>query len=168
MGELYRRTVSAAHEARPIADVLHDNFIPESLHSAPKSVLPYLVVRDNFVQRIYRQQAGYWQSNGEGMDHFTREEWAAALDLLGGGSEDAFARVVDDLSSRGDALMALHLVDLGLVRHPDSAALRAGRSRVLTQLRGRYSQMSAFRFIVYSEWAGQGLLPVQVPEHDSP
>jgi glyoxylase-like metal-dependent hydrolase (beta-lactamase superfamily II) len=167
LGELYQRTVAAAHEARPIADVLHDNFVPESLRAAPKAVLPYLVIRDNFVQRIYRQQAGYWASNGDGMDHFTREEQAAALDLLAGGAESAFARAADELIARGDAAMALRLLDLGLARHPDSEALRGGRSRALTQLRERYSQMSPFRFIIYSEWTGQGLAPVQTAAQPS-
>jgi glyoxylase-like metal-dependent hydrolase (beta-lactamase superfamily II) len=161
MGELFDRSITAAHGARPLADLLHDDFVPESLRSHPDAALPYLVARDTFVQRVYAEHAGYWQSNGEGMDEFTRGEWASALDLLGH-SDVAFARASDDLTSRGDSTMALRIAELGLVRYPSSVALKTSREGALTMLRSRYSQMNPFRFIIYSEWAGRDLPPVQV------
>jgi len=159
-GALYERTLAAAHAARPLADVLHDDFLPDSLRDAPAAVQPYLIARDTFVQRLYTEHAGYWQSNGDGIDAFTRAEWAAALDALGGGSDGAFARVANELEGRGDAALALHVAELGLVRHPSSAALRDSRERALRTLRDLHSQTNPFRFIVYSEWAGRALAPV--------
>jgi glyoxylase-like metal-dependent hydrolase (beta-lactamase superfamily II) len=158
---LHDRTAAAAHVARPLADVLHDDFIPPGLRSAPQAASPYLVARDTFVQRTYATEAGYWQSNGEGVDQFTRGEWAAALDLLGGGNPASFVRVVDDLARRGDALLALRIADTGLVRYPQSAPLGASRARVLRDLQERYAQLNPFRFILYSEWSGRSLSPVQ-------
>jgi glyoxylase-like metal-dependent hydrolase (beta-lactamase superfamily II) len=158
---LHDRTVSAAHLARPLADVLHDDFVPPGLRSAPLAALPYVIARDTFVQRTYASEAGYWQSNGEGVDQFTRGEWAAALDLLGGKSEASFVRVVDDLALRGDALLALRIADIALVAYPQSAPLDARRARVLHDLRERYAQTNPFRFILYSEWSGRGMSPVQ-------
>jgi glyoxylase-like metal-dependent hydrolase (beta-lactamase superfamily II) len=162
---LHDRTVSAAHLARPLADLLHDDFVPASLRSAPAAALPYVIARDTFVQRTHASEAGYWQSNGEGVDQFTRGEWAAALDLLGGKSETSFVRVVDDLTRRGDALLALRIADIALVAYPQSPTLGASRARVLHDLRERYAQINPFRFILYSEWSGRGLSPVQ---HDPP
>jgi glyoxylase-like metal-dependent hydrolase (beta-lactamase superfamily II) len=162
MGALYQRTLAAARAARPLADVLHDDFLPDSLRAAPAAVQPYLIARDTFVQRLYTEHAGYWQSNGEGIDAFTRAEWAAALDALGGGSDEAFARAAAQLEARGDAALALQIADLGLLRHPASGALLAGRLRALKTLREIYSQTNPFRFITYSEWAGRGLDPVDL------
>jgi glyoxylase-like metal-dependent hydrolase (beta-lactamase superfamily II) len=164
MGALYQRTLADARAARPLPDVLHDDFLPDSLRAAPAAVQPYLIARDTFVQRLYLEHAGYWQSNGDGIDAFTRAEWAAALDAVGGGSDDALARVATDLERRGDAALALHVADLGLVRHPASAALKESRERALRTLRETYSQTNPFRFIVYSEWAGRGLGPVTSPD----
>jgi len=166
MGALYQRTLTAARAARPLADVLHDDFLPDSLREAPAAAQPYLIVRDTFVQRLYAEHAGYWQSNGEGIDAFTRAEWAAALDALGGGSDGAFARTASELEVRGDAALALQVAELGLVRHPSSAALRESRERALRTLREIHSQTNPFRFIAYSEWAGRGLAPVV--ERDAP
>jgi hypothetical protein len=160
MGALYQRTLTAARAARPLAEVLHDDFLPDSLREAPAAVQPYLVARDTFVQRLYTRHAGYWQSNGEGIDAFTRAEWAGALDALGGGSDASFARVAAELEARGDAALALQIAEMGLVRHPSSAALRNQRDRALRTLREIHSPSNPFRFIVYSEWAGRGLAPV--------
>jgi hypothetical protein len=83
---------------------------------------------------------------------------------LGGGSDGAFVRAACDLENRGDAALALQIADLGLLRHPSSAALQKCRERALTTLREIYSQTNPFRFIVYSEWAGRGLDPVPPPD----
>lgn len=157
MGALYERGLASARRARPLADLLNDNFIPDSLRAAPAAVQPYLVVRDTFLQRLYTRHAGYWQSNGDGIDVFTHAEWAAALDLLSGGSDAAFVRTATQLERRGDAALALQIVELGLIRHPSSTALQAIRERALTTLREIYSQDNPFRFIVYSEWAKRGM-----------
>lgn len=162
MEELYQRSLAAARAARPLAEVLHDDFLPGSLRAAPAAVQPYLIVRDTFVQRVYAEHAGYWQSNGEGIDVFTRAEWAQTLDLLGGGTDAAFVRTVEQLERRGDAGMALEIAELGLVRYPDSATLQKARARALTTLQEINSQMNPFRFIVYSELSGRGLNPVEM------
>jgi hypothetical protein len=98
---------------------------------------------------------------------FTRAEWAAALDVLGGGSEAAFVRAATQLESRGDASLALQLAELGLVRYSSSTQLQQIRARALTTLRDINSQMNPFRFIVYSEWAGREMGQVAPAEGTS-
>ena len=159
MGALYTRSLAAARAARPLADLLHDDFLPAALRAAPAAVQPYLITRDTFVQRLYTEHAGYWQANGDGIDAFTRVEWAGALDALGGGGDTPFVRTAREREARGDAGLALQIAELGLARHPASAALQEARARVLTTLRDVYSQTNPFRFIVYSELAGRGLAP---------
>src|SRR5580692_6919773 len=97
MGALYARSLAAARAARPLAELLHDDFLPASLRAAPAAVQPYQVARDTFVQRLYTEHAGYWQANGDGIDTFTRVEWAGALDALGGGGDAPFVRAARDL-----------------------------------------------------------------------
>ena len=164
LGALYARSLAAARAARPLAELLHDDFLPESLRAAPAAVQPYLVARDTFVQRLYTEHAGYWQANGDGIDAFTRGEWAAALDALGGGGDAPFVRTARALETRGDAALALQIAELGLGRYPASAALRQTRERALTTLREIYAQTNPFRFIVYSEMAGRSLAPVTLPD----
>src|SRR5262245_24452914 len=159
--ELHQRVRTGVSEGRTLADILHDNILPASLREHPRVVVPYLVMRDNFVKRVYHQSTGYWKPDGEGMEVLAPAEWAAALDLLGGHREEAFVRSVRGLSERGDDVLALKLAHLGLVRYPSSEALAALRRRALDSLRLRHQQLSPFKFIIYSEWAGAELSPVE-------
>jgi glyoxylase-like metal-dependent hydrolase (beta-lactamase superfamily II) len=158
--ELHERALAGARTARPLADVLHDNFIPASLRASPSAALPFLVMRDTFIQRVYKQEAGYWETNGEGVDHFTRAEWAATLDRLGNHSDASFAQTAGELVGQGDATMALRIADIGLVRYPTSEAILAERRRALNMLKERYVPINPFRFILYSEWSGEPLAPL--------
>ena len=157
---LYDRSLEAAHAARPLPELLNDNFIPASLRDTPKAVLPYLIARDTLVQRLYAEHAGYWQANGEGIETFTRAEWALALDELGARNEDSFVRAIERLEERGNPALAFRIAELGLVRYPQSSALQRSRARTLATLEQINSQMNPFRFIIYSEWSGTALAPV--------
>jgi len=157
---LYNRYLPDILRSRPLAEMLHENYLPPTLRDTPKAVIPYLVVRDHFLQRLHLQNAGYWQADGEGMDSVTREERAALLDQFGDGSDGPFVRVAEDLLARGDAPLALNVIELGLLRHPSSDRLRSGRKQALSMLIDRFNPMDPFRFIIYSQWAGARLQPI--------
>jgi glyoxylase-like metal-dependent hydrolase (beta-lactamase superfamily II) len=159
--ELHQRIRAAVGEGRTLAEILRQNILPASLREHPASALPYLVMRDNFVKRVYQQSTGYWKPDGDGMEVLAPAEWAAALDLLGGHREEAFVRSARDLTERGDDVLALKLTQLGLVRYPASEALTAVRRRTLENMRLRHQQLNPFKFIIYSEWAGAELAPAE-------
>jgi len=70
---LYSRYLPDIRRGRPLAEVLHENYLPPMLRDAPKAVTPYLVVRDHFLQRLHLQNAGYWQGRRrwDGLHHPT-------------------------------------------------------------------------------------------------
>ena len=45
--------------------------------------------------------------------------------------------------------------------HPASPALAGLGRQALDGLRARHQQLNPFKFIIYSEWAGADLLPVE-------
>lgn len=157
---LYNRYLPDIQRSRPLAEVLHENYLAPTLRDTPKAVIPYLVVRDHFLERLHRQNAGYWQADGEGMDSVTREERAALLDQFGDGSDGPFVRVAENLLARGDAPLALNVIELGLLRHPSSDRLQSGRKQALSMLIDRFNPVDPFRFIIYSQWAGARLRPI--------
>src|SRR5262249_27323314 len=159
--ELHQRVRRAVSEGRTLAEILHDNILPASVREHPTAVAPFLVMRENFVKRVYHQSTGYWKPDGEGMEVLAPAEWAAALDLLGGQREDAFVRTVRGLAERGDDVLALKIADLGLVRYPASEALTGLRRRALVNMSLRYQQTSPFKVIISSERAGAELSPVE-------
>jgi Alkyl sulfatase dimerisation len=161
MRELHRRVIARIGESRTLVDIVHENILPASLREHPELVLRYLVMRDNFIKRVYLQRTGYWKSDGDGLEVLAPKEWADALDLLAGRREDAFVTSARALVARGDHALALRLVDLGLLAHPGSSALPELRRRALDGLRARHQQLNPFKFIIYSEWAGTDLRPAE-------
>jgi glyoxylase-like metal-dependent hydrolase (beta-lactamase superfamily II) len=149
----------AIRDSRLLVDVLHDNFLPDLLREHPAAVNPYLVMRDNVIQRMYQQRTGYWQPDGEGVDVIGQEAWAVALDLVGGGKQRSFVRAASVLMRQGDLPVALKVIELGLRRYPNDRQLRQQRSQTLNGLRERSQQLSPFKFIIYSRWAGADLRP---------
>lgn len=99
--------------------------------------------------------------DGEGLEVLAPKEWAAVLNLLAGERESAFVRSAQTLLGQGDHVLALKLADLGLVSYPGSEALAARRRQALDGLRARHQQLNPFKFIIYSEWAGAALVPVE-------
>lgn len=159
--EVYQGTLRGLGEGRTLLEILHQNILPASLREHPGAVVPYLVMRDNFVKRVHHQRTGYWKPDGEGMEVLAPKEWAAALNLLAGERESAFVRSAQTLLGQGDHVLALKLADLGLVSYPGSEALAALRRQALDGLRARHQQLNPFKFIIYSEWAGAALPPVE-------
>ena len=127
-----------------------------SLARHPDAVLPFLLMRENLVKRVYHERTGYWKTDGEGIETFSRAEQATALDLVAGGSAEALTQAVTTLIDRGDLALGLRLAELGLMRHAGHQDLVAARQRALTGLRLK-NQFNPFKFIVYSELAGAEL-----------
>ncbi len=162
LGEAIERTRDLVNDrirkSRTHSETVAEAFLPENLASAPGAIVPFILMRDNVIARLYQQRTGYWKSDGEGMEVYTPGEEAAAFDLLGGGRDTAFVRAAGSLNGRGDFGMALRIADLGLAAHPSSAPLADQKQRALEGLRARY-QLNPFKFLIYSEMAHD-----QVPE----
>jgi hypothetical protein len=139
-----------------LSQLLGENLLPEVLASHPDAVLPYLLMRDNLIKRLFSQRTGYWKTDGEGIEVYSRPEWAAAVNLVGRGREEAFVEAATSLADRGDLGMSLEMARLGLALHPEDAALAQARQRALEGLRVQ-EQFNPFKFIVYSEMANEGL-----------
>jgi glyoxylase-like metal-dependent hydrolase (beta-lactamase superfamily II) len=160
LGEALRKvegdTLAQLRAGKDLTALLERNQMPDSLAAHPDAVLPFLLMRENLVKRLYAQHTGYWKSDGEGVDVVSRHDWGEALELMGG--ESKIAEVARELDDRGDFALALQLTDAGLAAHPGSKSLEAARARALDGLRAKY-QANPFKLTVYSEMAGKELAP---------
>ena len=152
--------LASIREGRAMPEILNGNLMPPSLSEHPDAVVPFLLMRDNLIQRLHLQRVGYWKPDGEGMEVFTRAELARAVDLLGGGREQAFVQSTATLNERGDFAMALRMADWGLAAHPQSAAIASERRHALEGLQATYQFNNPFKFIIYSEMMGEEVHPV--------
>jgi glyoxylase-like metal-dependent hydrolase (beta-lactamase superfamily II) len=159
--DVYDRTLQGIGQGNTLVELIHQNFLPSALRAHPQAVIPFLVMRDQLITRVYQQRTGYWKPDGEGMEVLAPKDWAAALDLLGGKQEEAFVRSAQVLLDRRADALALKLTDLGRLNYPTSQTLMHLRRQALDRLREKYQQLNPFKFIIYSEWAGADLPPVE-------
>jgi glyoxylase-like metal-dependent hydrolase (beta-lactamase superfamily II) len=159
--ELYDRTLRGIDDGATVAEMLQQNWLPATPGSHPVAAMPFLVIRDNFIQRVVHQRSGYWKPDGEGIEVVSPQEWAAALNLLAGRQEGAFVRGAQTLLEQHADVLALKVADLGLLNYPASRGLTEARRQALDRLRVRNQSLNPFKFIVHSEWAKADLAPVQ-------
>jgi glyoxylase-like metal-dependent hydrolase (beta-lactamase superfamily II) len=159
--ELHEFALAKIGETMPLPNILDLGYLPALLRDHPAAVVSYLVIRDDFIARLYRQRTGYWQPDGQGLDPRSAEETAAALDLLAGEKADAFVTAAATLAGQGDLALALDILTPGLLRHPGSSELAELRQAVLARLMEQRQLSDPFGFLVYAELAGAEFPPVR-------
>lgn len=65
LSDLYDLVRAQIADSRSLVEILHRNHLPAVLRDHPAVVVPYLVVRDGFIQRVYHQNVGYWRPGDE-------------------------------------------------------------------------------------------------------
>src|SRR6185295_11004062 len=90
LSELHEFVLARIGENMPLPHILDVGYLPALLRDHPAAIGPYLVSRDTFIARLYHQRTGYWHPDGRGLDPWSEEERAAAVDLLAGENAEAF------------------------------------------------------------------------------
>jgi glyoxylase-like metal-dependent hydrolase (beta-lactamase superfamily II) len=157
--QLRDEVLDSIRGGRTLPDILAAASLPAVLREHPAAVVPYLVTRDHFTERLYHQRTGYWQPDGTGLEPATAAEHAAALDLLAGGRDEQFAAAATTLIGQGDYALALEIIQPGLLRHPASSTLAGLRRTALHHLMAACQQSDPFRFLIYAELADAELGP---------
>jgi glyoxylase-like metal-dependent hydrolase (beta-lactamase superfamily II) len=160
--QLRDEVLDGIRDGRALPDILQEASLPAVLRDHPTAVVPYLVIRDHFTERLYHQRTGYWQPDGRGLEPATAAEHAAALDLLAGGSDEPFAAAAATLIGQGDHGLALEtIIRPGLLRHPASITLAGLRRTALHRLMEQNQQFDPFKFLIYAELADAEIGPVE-------
>src|ERR1039458_5867949 len=112
--QLHGEVLDGIRGGRALPDILEQASLPGVLRDHPTAVVPYLVIRDHFTERLYHQRTGYWQPDGRGLEPLTAAGHAASLDLLAGGREEQFAAAAATLIGQGEYALALEIIQPGL------------------------------------------------------
>jgi glyoxylase-like metal-dependent hydrolase (beta-lactamase superfamily II) len=158
--DLHEFVLTRIGENMTLPSILDLGHLPRGLRDQPAAVVPYLITRDHFTERLYHQRTGYWQPDAQGLEPRSPQELAYALDLLAGRDAAVFARAAATLADQGDLALALEIITPGLLRHPEDPKLAELRRAVLARLMEQYQLSDPFRFLIYAELAGAELDPV--------
>lgn len=157
--ELNEQALAGIRRGMTLTGLLDLKVLPDSLRGHPAAVPGYLVMRDHFLQRLYHQHVGYWQSDAQGLEPVDPAERAAAMDLLAGGRPEPFADTAEALLDQRDHALALEIATAGLAGHPGDQRLTRLRQQALYRLMERHQLQDPFKFLIYAELAGAQLGP---------
>lgn len=147
-----RSEIGALVRAGTPRSLVHDrNLIPPFIGDVKDAQLQYLVVRENFINRIYDQLTGYWQPVVEGLDHLGPRDHAYALLTYFGATESGLVDILDKMLRNGDLTLASRTADQAVIAFPDSDGVRARRIQAYERLKEKYQETDPFKYFIYSE-----------------
>jgi glyoxylase-like metal-dependent hydrolase (beta-lactamase superfamily II) len=128
---------------------------PDFLATQPDAFLPYYIVREHVIDRVYDQNVGYWQANLQGLAHPSRADRAELLVDYLGVSEGQLLKAADRLSTDGKYAMAAELLETAGPKFTNSEALKRAKRFAYLKLMERNQNTDPFKFIIYSSKAGE-------------
>jgi hypothetical protein len=143
-------------ESRPA--IHHQNLIPPTLANHLNLHVPYMVIRENMINRIFDQNTGYWGPELEGMDTLGSDEIGRAMAQYFGWSESSLVSAGKAMLARGDHQLAAKVARWGEAAFPKSAEVKELRKQAFTKLVEQYQAFNPFKFIIYS-----GEIPLEIP-----
>ncbi|HEY6946275.1 MAG TPA: MBL fold metallo-hydrolase [Candidatus Acidoferrum sp.] len=132
--------------------VIHQaNLIPPGMFSGrPDAYLPYLILREHVIDRLYDQNVGYWQPDLQGLEHLTRADHAELLVDYLGVSERQLVKAVEHLAADGKYELAASLLESSGDNFGHSPAVANARRLVYLKLMEKHQNTDPFKFIIYS------------------
>jgi glyoxylase-like metal-dependent hydrolase (beta-lactamase superfamily II) len=133
------------------SEIHHQNLMPQSLYQNPEVQLPFLVLRENVINRLYDQHIGYWQPGREGMDTLSTKELGALLTHYLELSEQDLADAIEKMLANGDHELAARTTTWALTQYPSDRELQALKEHIFLKLKEKNQDFNPFKFIIYSE-----------------
>jgi glyoxylase-like metal-dependent hydrolase (beta-lactamase superfamily II) len=159
---LREQVLTAIRRGDDDAAVQHANLIPPDLLTKhPEAQVPYLLLREHVIDRLYDQNVGYWHADLEGMTHVSRADRGEILVDYLGVSQAQLTRAVQRLVADGKYEQAASLLESSGDRFAKSESVASARRLVYLKLMEQHQNSDPFKFLLYSAMAGQ-----QTPEMD--
>lgn len=154
---LYNQTQEQLAKRTTRSDIHRLNLIPPNFSNYPNAMLPYLILREGAINRLYDQQVGIWGPDLQGVDYLGNIEFdhlfGFYLNLSQNQLADAIARMID----HGDYSLALKVLQWSESRIGDHKKLQNQKRIVLEKLKEKYQFLSPFKFFLYSDLQGSDL-----------
>ncbi len=160
---LREEVLTAIRRGDERAAIQQANLIPPGLLTGdPDAHLPYIVMRENVINRIYDQNVGYWQPDLQGVDYISRADRGSMLIDYLGVSEGQLAHAAERMIADGKYELAATALEWTRGRFAGSKSLDHVTRLTYLKLMEKYQEFNPFKFIIYS-----GQIGAQVPQMDS-
>jgi glyoxylase-like metal-dependent hydrolase (beta-lactamase superfamily II) len=160
---LREQVLAAIRRGDERASIQQANLIPPGLLTGDPDVhQPYIVMRENVINRIYDQNVGYWQPDLQGVDYLSRADRGSILIDYLGVSERQLVKAIERMIADGKYELAATTLEWTKGRFAGSKSLEDVTRLTYLKLMEKYQEFNPFKFIIYSAQIG-----AQVPQMDS-
>ena len=147
---------TAIRRSESRAQIHQANLVPPGLISGrPDAFLPYLLLREHVIDRLYHQNVGYWQADLAGLDHLGDSDRAELFVDYLGLSERQLVIAVDKMTADGKSELAGSLLKASAARFGRTEAIAKAERLVYLKLMEKYQNIDPFKFILYSAAIGE-------------
>jgi len=156
LGWLREQVLTAIRRGDERAVIQQANLIPPDLPSGnPEVHLPYFIMREHVIDRLYDQNVGYWQADLQGLDHLSRADRAELLVDYLGLSERQLTHAVGRLAADGKYELAASLLESSETRFDHSQSVAGLKRLIYLKLMEKYQNTDPFKYILYSAKIGE-------------
>jgi glyoxylase-like metal-dependent hydrolase (beta-lactamase superfamily II) len=153
---LREQVLGAIRRGDDNATIQQANLIPpELLTHHPAAQLPYLLMREHVIDRLYDQNVGYWQGDLTGITHPSRADRAEVLVDYLGVSEAQLVKALQHMVADGKYELATSLLESSQGRFENSESLRKTERLIYLKLMEQYQNSDPFKYLLYSAKAAQ-------------
>jgi glyoxylase-like metal-dependent hydrolase (beta-lactamase superfamily II) len=156
LGWLCDQVLTAIRRGDTRAAIHQANLIPPDLLSGrPDAFLPYLILREHVIDRLYHQNVGYWQADLEGLDHLGDSDRAELLVDYLGLSEKRLVTAAEKMAADGKYELAASLLEASAARFGRTESIAKAERLVYLKLMEKYQNTDPFKYILYSAKIGE-------------
>jgi len=148
---LREQVLSAIRRGDDNAIIQQANLIAPDLpahHAAAQ--IPYLLMREHVIDRLYDQNVGYWQADLKGITHLSRRDHAEVLVDYLGLSERQVVKALQRMAADGKYELAASLLETAGGRFAQSKAIGKAERLIYLKLMEQYQNTDPFKFLLYS------------------
>src|SRR5262245_34836648 len=148
---LREQVLSAIRHGDENATIQQANLIPPQLLTGhPAAQVPYLLMREHVVDRLYDQNVGYWQADLTGTTHLSRADRAEVLVDYLGLSERQLVKALQHMVADGKCELASSLLEACRGRFAHSEPVRKIERLIYLKLMEQHQNSDPFKFLLYS------------------
>jgi hypothetical protein len=150
------KVLSMVSLGEPRAAIHQANLIPPGLlNGRPDLFLPYLILREHVIDRLFRQNVGYWQADLGGLDHLGDSDYGELLGNYLGLSEKQLVNAVYQIAAEGKYELAASLLGWSTARFGRTDSIAKAEQLVYEKLMEKYQNTDPFKYILYSAKIGE-------------
>ena len=132
------------------ADIHRLNLVPPEISDYPDAMLPFLILREGAINRLYDQHVGIWGPDLHGVDYIGQTEFNHLFSFYLDLSAAELSNAIEKMADNGDYALAFKVLQWSETSFGDDKRIHGLKRVVLEKLKEKYQFLSPFKFFLYS------------------